>query len=170
MHEFLPGERLGAEQRVHRVVDLQQTHRVEAGQADAQDWLDAFVRPQAGEAQIEVQQKDFRQRDGQDFERSRFGHQMTLFDQIERHFGVEEIAARQARQVGSETGHLALRTAARIADRAVDFRTGRAFDTGHGHVTSNRWAIVDAMAGVVHQVLVWPVAGTSCIQSEMKKR
>ncbi len=85
--------------------NFQEVHGIEAGQADAQDGLDSFVGPKAGESQIEVEQKDLGQGDGQDFERGGFYHQMALLDQIQGYFGMEEIASRQAAQVGGETGH-----------------------------------------------------------------
>ena len=60
VQEIVPGHGLPGHQRVDRVVNLQQRHRVQTGQAHAQDRLEALVGSHAREPQIEVQQEDLR--------------------------------------------------------------------------------------------------------------
>ena len=80
---------------------------------------------------------------------------MAVLDEIQDHFRVQEIAAREGAEVLGEAGHL--------HRSAVG-----ALDPAQRDVVADPAAVVDPVAGVVHQIPQWSVVRRTRVQSAAK--
>ena len=96
--------------------------------------------------------------------RGGFRDELAVFDEIEDHFRVEEVAAGQAAQVLGEARHLAARGAGTGSGRTGSGRGRRRGRSGRGggdgggggfgqrHVAADGWRVVDPEGRVVHEI------------------